>query len=101
MDIQKRIQGLPKELQTFIYEYNPEHRYYTRELHRELMALIYPACRVCFAPFKNEFCCLDYFVIYKYKIYSHWCDINCFHQDTDSYVKVKCLAAVDKYMKER
>ena len=101
MDLQKRIQGLPKELQTFIYEFNPEHRYYTQELNRELKKMIYPPCRVCNSPYKNEFCVVDYFIIYKYKMYSHWCDINCFDKDLDVQTKVKCLTAVDHYMRER
>lgn len=101
MDLQKRIQGLPKELQTAIYEYNPAHRLYTRALNRELKALIYPNCRVCHTPFKNEFCGLDYFIIHKYKIFGHWCDINCFDKDLDVQTKLKCLAAVDQYMRER
>ena len=101
MEIQQRIQGLPKEIQTVIYEYNPEHRHYTRELHRELRDIIYPPCRVCHSPFKNEFCGLDYFIIHKYKIYSHWCDINCFDKDKNTRLKLKCLVAVNKYMKER
>ena len=101
MDIQQRIQALSKELQIFIYEFNPEHRYFTKELHRELNRIIYPPCRVCLMPFKNEFCGLDYFIIRNYKIYGHWCDINCFDKDTDTQTKVKCLKAVDQYMKER
>jgi hypothetical protein len=98
--LQKRIKSLPKELQSFIHEFNPEHRVYTRELNRELKQLIYPPCRVCRTPFKNEFCGIDYFIIYKYKIYSHWCDINCFHNDPDSPTKLKCLTAVDRYMRD-
>lgn len=101
MELKHRIQGLPKEIQTVIYEFNPEHRFYTRKLHQELIGIIYPPCRVCFTPFKNDFCGLDYFIIQKYKISSHWCDINCFDKDTDTKTKVKCLKAVDKYMKER
>jgi hypothetical protein len=81
MELYHRIQRLPIELQHVIYEYNPEHRKYTRELHREFREILYPPCRVCHAPFKNEFCGLDYFIIYKYKIYTHWCDINCFDKD--------------------
>ena len=99
--LQKRIHTLPKELQLAIYEFNPEHRLYTRELNREFRELIYPPCRVCHTPFKNEFCGIDYFIIYKYKIYSHWCDINCFHADRNLPVKLKCLEAVDHYMRER
>ena len=101
LQIQKRILGLPKEIQTIIYEYNAEHRLYTRKLNRELIKIIYPPCRVCRTPFKNELCGLDYFIIHKYKIYSHWCDINCFDEDHDSRTKLKCLEAVDRYMRER
>jgi hypothetical protein len=101
MELQKRIRGLPKELQTVIYEFNPEHRYYTQELNRELISLIYPPCRVCHSPYKNEFCVVDYFIIYKYKMYSHWCDINCFDKELDLQTKLKCLKAVDHYMRER
>jgi hypothetical protein len=91
MELQERIQNLPKEIQNMIYECNPEHRIYTREMNREFKGLIYPPCRVCRSPFKNEFCGIDYFIIYKYKLYSHWCDINCFQNDTDSHIKLKCL----------
>ena len=101
MELQKRICGLPKELQNVIYEYNPEHRLYTKKLHREFREIIFPPCKVCHTPFKNEFCGLDYFIIYKYKIYSHWCDINCFDKDKDAEVKLKCLKAVDQYMREK
>jgi len=100
MDLQKKIQCLPKELQVMIYEFNPEHRRYTRELYRELRELIYPPCRVCLTPFKNEFCGLDYFIIHKYQIFSHWCDIQCFEEDLDIQNKLKCLTAVDEYMRD-
>ena len=101
MEIQERIKELPKEIQTRIDEYNPTHRIYTRELHREFKGLIYPPCRVCRKPFTNELCGIDYFIIRKYNIYSHWCDINCFDKDLDLHTKLKCLKAVDTYMRER
>ena len=101
MEIQQRIQGLPKELQTYIYEYNPEHRYYRKKLNTEFINIIYPPCKMCNTPFNSEFCIVDYFISQKYNIYCHWCTIDCFHEDPDSTIKLKCLTAIENYRKKQ
>lgn len=97
--MEQRIQLLPQALQLLISEYNVDHRVQFRKVNQEFMDTVYVPCRICHAPFNREFCSVDYFIIQKYKLSCHWCDINCFHQDTDADIKLKCLTAVEEYMK--
>jgi len=101
MTIAKRIQLLPKEVQILIGEYNPEHRILTKQLKKEYFTMIYKECRICHAPFELEFCPIDYFIIRKYKINSHWCTIDCFQLDKDKKEKRKCLSAFKDYFQEK
>ena len=98
MNLEDQIKLLPIELQHFIYEYNPDHRYYTQKLHDEFFGLIYPSCRICYLPFEEDFIPVDYFILSKYKLNCHWCSVDCFHEDNDIKVKLKCLLAINSYV---
>lgn len=101
MSTSERIQLLPKEVQILIGEYNPEHRNLTKQLKKEYFTMIYRECRICHAPFNLEFCPIDYFIIRKYKITSHWCTIDCFQIDKDKKEKKKCLSSFKDYFQEK
>jgi hypothetical protein len=97
MKLEERISLLPKCIQIHISEFNVEHRTLTQQLKQELFSIIYPLCRMCSAPFEKDFCTIDFFIIRKYHLYCHWCDMECFEKDSDRELKLKCLKAVKEY----
>lgn len=99
--MEKRIQLLPKVLQDLISEYNVHHRKNMRTVLQEYLNMIYTPCRMCQAPFDAEFCPIDYFIIHKFNLYCHWCSVDCFHEDQDAELKLKCLTVVDDYVKKK
>ena len=98
MGLKERISVLPLSIQILISEFNVDHRPLFREVVQEYFKLIYPSCRICSAPFDKPFCTIDFFIIQKYKLDCHWCNINCFEQETDQDLKLKCLKAVQDYI---
>ena len=101
ISLSERIQLLPPEVQILIGEYNPEHRILTQRIKKEYFTMIYTLCRICSAPFDEEFRPIDYFIIRKYELTSHWCSIDCFHLDEDKEEKIKCLTAFKDYFQEK
>ena len=97
MDLKERISCLPLSIQILISEFNVEHRVFFRNIIREYFELIYPLCRMCSAPFDKPFCTIDFFIIQKYKLNCHWCNIACFEKEPDQDLKLKCLKAVEEY----
>ena len=97
MDLKERISCLPLSIQILISEFNVEHRVFFRNVIREYFELIYPLCRMCSAPFDKDFCTIDFFIIQKYKLNCHWCNITCFEKEPDRELKLKCLKAVEEY----
>jgi hypothetical protein len=98
MSLQERILTLPTAIQILISEFNVDHRPLLRKIHQEYFTIIYPCCRICFAPFDSVFCTTDYFILQKYKMDCHWCSLECFKLEQDHELKTKCLEAVHEYV---
>lgn len=101
MEIQKRIQQLPRVIQDLIGEFNVEHREFTRRLEKELFSIIRQACPCCNTPY-TKWCSIEYFICQKQKqktkVNMFWCDSQCFKNDPDLETKTKTAQLIYEYL---
>ena len=95
----QKIQGLPKEIQNIIYEYNVDHREQLNKCFKEYFKTIFMDCKICSNNVinPNNYYYVDYFVNSKCNISSYWCNDFCFFKDTDEKYKEQYKTSVQNY----